>query len=288
VYSTVKPKGGEEFHWPYLLYIPEENIRPVLLVAPNNSGRSTDDFRIHEVLARRQILRLVRDFGRLGIPILVPLFPRPKSDWRIYTHALDRDSLLTEKKPIKRLDLQLLAMIDHASNILREKGLTIDKKILLFGFSASGMFVNRFSFLHPDRVLAVACGSPGGWPIIPVGDYNGQTMQYPIGVADITSFTGTIFDLDDVRRVPMFLFLGSEDANDSVIYRDSYEKDDEDLIFSLFGETLQQRWAIAEKIYASSGCQSKFAIYEGVGHNIINEMKSDIVAFYKKQIDRID
>ena len=158
----------------------------------------------------------------------------------------------------------------------------------MFGFSASGMFVNRFSFLHPDRVLAVACGSPGGWPIIPVRDYEGQNMQYPIGIADITTLTGRVFDLDGVRQMPMFLFLGSEDANDSVIYRDSYEKDDEDLIFSLFGETLQQRWAIAEKIYASSGCQSKFATYEGVGHNITNHMKSDIVAFYKKQIDRID
>lgn len=288
VYFSVKQKEGEDFHWPFLLYVPKENVLPVLLVIPNNSGQSTDDFRIHEIKARRQIIRMVRDFGGLGVPILIPIFHRSKSDWRIYTHALDRDCLLTEKRSLKRLDLQLLAMIDHASNIIHDKGQNLGKKILLFGFSASGMFVNRFSFLHPDRVLAVASGSPGGWPIIPVEDYKGQPLRYPIGIADITTLTGTEFDLDGVRRVPMFLFLGAEDSNDSVIYRDSYEKDDEGLIFALFGETLQQRWVVAEEIYASSGCMSRFKTYEGVGHDITNEMKSDIIAFYKEQIDRID
>ena len=29
---------------------------------------------------------------------LMPVFPRPETDWKIYTHALDRDSMLTVKR----------------------------------------------------------------------------------------------------------------------------------------------------------------------------------------------
>ena len=31
----------------------------------------------------------------LKVAVLMPVFPRPKTDWQIYTHALDRDALMT-------------------------------------------------------------------------------------------------------------------------------------------------------------------------------------------------
>lgn len=76
--------------------------------------------------------------------MLVPVFPRPTSNWQIYTHALDRDSLITTVSGLERIDLQLLAMIDDARQRLKERDVLIGNEVFLNGFSASGSFVNRF------------------------------------------------------------------------------------------------------------------------------------------------
>ena len=57
---------------------------------------------------------------------------------------------------------------DDARGRLRAHGTPTDPRVLLQGFSASAMFANRFTVLHPQRVRAATIGSPGGWPIAPV------------------------------------------------------------------------------------------------------------------------
>lgn len=84
--------------------------------------------------------------------MLKRVFPRPEKTGHIYTHALDRDCLITEMEDIKRLDLQLISMIDDAIGRLKQKEIILEDKVVMAGFSASGMFVNRFSILHPDSM----------------------------------------------------------------------------------------------------------------------------------------
>src|SRR5260370_25777050 len=85
------------FSFPYYLYIPKDLSRsePVrLLIEPNNTGQAGDDFEVHRASAKRTAsagsVRRLAD--RLQAPLLVPVFPRPGSQWKIYTHYLDRDS----------------------------------------------------------------------------------------------------------------------------------------------------------------------------------------------------
>jgi hypothetical protein len=87
------------FFFPYYLYVPKDLSRsePVrLLIEPNNTGQATDDFEVHRASARR--LAAAGDVRRLAdglhTPLLVPVFPRPRSQTKIYTHYLDRDSML--------------------------------------------------------------------------------------------------------------------------------------------------------------------------------------------------
>ena len=166
---TVKPSPEKGFEWPYYLYIPPASEVKVaneevvhLIVSTNNTGQTSDRFLHHECSALRLLSRLARNGYKFGCPCLVPVFPRPKEYDSIYTHALDRDCLTTELEGLKRLDLQLLAMIDDARERLGQEGLQVSEKILLTGFSASGSFANRFTVLHPERVLAAVIGSPGG------------------------------------------------------------------------------------------------------------------------------
>ena len=216
----------------------------------------------------------------------MPVFPRPQTYWQIYTHALDRDSMLTDKKELARFDLQLLAMIDDAHERFAKEKLRFDERVLMLGFSASAMFVNRFTFLHPKRVKAAVVGSPGGWAIAPVASFKEKTLRYPIGTNDFKLISGKKLDLKNLRKVPMFVFLGAEDDNDSVIFRDSYEKEDEELIFALFGKTPVERWEISKKLYSDNKLNAEFRLYPNVKHNVTKEMMEEILAFLSKHKEK--
>jgi hypothetical protein len=163
------PKRG--YHYDAYLWIPSEYGRDDihrLLVSPNNSGTADDSLEFHEDKALYSILNNweYRVAQQLNVPHLMPVFPRPRTDWHLYTHSLDSDTMAVPSGKLKRIDLQLLAMIDDARIYLaRQHGIALEKQVFLSGFSASGTFVNRFTVLHPDRVCAVACG--GFTPISP-------------------------------------------------------------------------------------------------------------------------
>jgi dienelactone hydrolase len=175
-------------------------------------------------------------------------------------------------------------MIDDARARLSREKLKFDKRVLVLGFSASGMFANRFTFLHPKRIKAAVIGSPGGWPIAPVASFKEKTLRYPIGIDDFKSVSGEKFDLNNLRKVPLFMFLGDQDDNDSVIFRDSYEKEDEDLIISLFGKMPVERWDDSKKLYQDKKLNAEFRLYPNVKHAVTKEMFDDIFAFFSKHI----
>ena len=98
------------FHWPYLLVVPAQPVRPAFLVVePNNSSTGSDDYSFHLQMAHKAILRSTSDpgFKQLGLPYLMPVFPRPRTQWKYYTHALDRDTLEWQQPNMERIDLQL-------------------------------------------------------------------------------------------------------------------------------------------------------------------------------------
>jgi pimeloyl-ACP methyl ester carboxylesterase len=271
--TQVTPPQGAEFHWPYYLYVSDGATRRGesgetvhILVLPNNTLTTDDDFRVHERRTLSTVLLGRVAFGDLKAIILVPIFPRPEQNWRVYTHALDRDVLETDDPELRRLDLQLEAMIDHAADQLSQRGWRVDRQVVMWGFSASGMFTNRFAVLHPERVRAAVVQSPGGWPIAPVETWEGACLRYPIGVCDVHSLVGRDFDLGSYTQVPHLFLLGDRDNNDAVPYSDSYGDEDEALIMRLFGRTPVERWPLAERIYDSVGANAEFRLCPGVGH----------------------
>ena len=238
-----------------------------ILVQPNNSGTNSDDPNVHRRDAwwtgweRQQVA------DELGVILLVPAFIRPGEDWQIYTHALDRDSLTTKRTDLARLDLQLLAMVDDTRRSLRQSGIETEEKFLIQGYSASGMFANRFAVLHPERVKAVAAGSPGGWPIAPLTAFGGETLPYPAGVADLESLTGKPFDAERFKSLPQLIVMGSVDDNDSLDFRDGWDEEPAALVDRLFGKDPQARWKNSEMSYKTAGANAQFVLVDGVGHD---------------------
>lgn len=280
---------SRKFSYPYYLYVPAELRTPearkqkqTILVVPNNTGKVSDDFAVHEADVKKRMARVPAIASLLRVAILMPVFPRPESDWRIYTQALDRDSMLADRKEYGRLDLQLVAMIDDARRRLGREKLDFDKRVLINGFSAQGMFANRFTFLHPDRVKAAVIGSPGGWPIAPVEKYNEKELRYPIGLADFRRVSGRKFDLRTLRRVPLFIFMGDKDDNDSVPFDDSYDDQDRELIIPLFGKKPVERWETSKSLYRQAGLNAEFKLYANVAHTMTPPMREDIQVFLLK------
>ena len=288
-YVRIDANSKAGFGYPYYLYVPPEVKNDpdkkkvqTIFVAPNNTGQVIDDFAVHEADVKRRMATSNAIASFLKVAVLMPVFPRPASNWQTYTHALDRDSMITTKNELRRLDLQLVAMIDDARSKLKQDGLNFDKRVLINGFSASGMFTNRFTFLHPDRVKAAAIGSPGGWPIAPVEKYKDTTLRYPIGVADLKAISGKKLDLKTLRKVPLFIFLGDKDTNDSVPFGDSYDDVDRELINPLLGSTPLSRWKICEQLYKDAGLNAEFKLYPDVPHTVTPLMRDDVRAFLLK------
>jgi len=87
---------GQGFSYPYYLVIPPGVDTPtVLVVEPNNTGSTDDNFAVHDTAASNLITARISFAGDVRSPFLVPVFPRPSSNWWVYTHALDRDCFTT-------------------------------------------------------------------------------------------------------------------------------------------------------------------------------------------------
>ena len=301
-----RPADPPRYYSPYLLVkpagraadTPASGREGALLVVPNNTGLPVVDA---EALRASAICELAFNDAAgplaiadgLGTPLLMPLFPRPEKP---YLHSLTRDSLLNQSEPrFNRVDKQLIAMIDDARALLRaDMNYQAGERVLMQGFSASGVFTGRFALLHPERVLAAAAGGPGGWLTAPVPADQGKTLPYPVGIADLGSkeLGGQPVDLAALRHVRFLFLLGDADTNDSVPCLDSFSETDAVLINTLFGPIggkcmegdQLKRWWHAQRLYDAARVNAQFRIYPGVDHKMTPAMRNDVLDMFRKAL----
>ena len=287
------PDKGFEF--PYLLSTPEapkDGVPQYLLVEPNNTGYAEDSLEVHHAAA----IQTAKESGvgyyvatHLGIPLLVPVFPRPKSIENVYTQSLDRDTILIRDGPLCRIDLQLKAMVIDAKHRLAELGRPVNDKILMTGFSASGMFVNRFTFLHPKVVAAAAYGGVSGFIMVPLEEMRSRRLEFPLGLADYKSITGHSFKKRDYARIPQFAYMGEKDDNDAVSppNDDAYPEPERSLVWELFGRKMMpDRWKAVKAVYREQKLPVEFKTYCGYGHKIDEETNGDVAEFFRRIIEQ--
>jgi hypothetical protein len=280
----IRPAPEKGFRWPFYVYIPKavsSQSQNVILVEPLSDGKANNDFSYHDKAAAELIANRKWIADKLKTPLIIPVFHRKKSNF--YTHALGRNVMLLRSGKFERLDLQLLAMVDNLRAKLFSKNIRTLDSILMMGFSSSGMFTNRFVLMHPERIIAATIGSPGGWPIVPVAKWNNTLLTYPVGVGDFEKIVGKHFNLEAFRMVPLFIYIGSEDKNDSIPYRESYEPRERDIVNKLFGETPIARWSQAKELYEKTDANSTFLTYDGIGHSS-KHMRNDVVNFLWKEL----
>ena len=283
------PAAGFEF--PYILRLPKVkavSAKHYLIVETNNSGLS-DDINQHidktksEALGQGPGPMVASD---LQMPLLEPVFPRSETDNLVYTHALDRDTMLINKGKSERLDLQLLEMVKDARVRLTKMNVEVEEKFVMLGFSASGTFSNRFAFLHPGSLLVVASGAVNSIPMLPVEQVSETLLEYPLGLSDFKAITGREFELDSWLALPQMIYMGAVDDNDAVKFSDSYSPQERTIIHSVIGEAMNQRWLKSQSIYLSTKPNVTFVTYGQVGHWTNGRIRNDMTNFVKSAIDK--
>ena len=251
----IESNSSKGFNNPYILFIPKgtlKNKRTYLLVEPNNTGKTTDSLKIHKksVIALASISSVGNNIStNLKIPLLVPVFPRPDSKPLVYSHALDRDVIFEKEKELIRIDLQLIAMIKNAQNVLKDNGILIYDKFFMNGFSASATFTNRFLFIHPEKVKAAAMGGFNGELMLPLAKYNNKDFNYPLGINDFKNTFKKDCNLTVLKDIPQYIYMGKEDQNDAVQFDDAYNNIERNIINFTLGSKVQERWVNCQSIY---------------------------------------
>lgn len=278
------------FYFPYYIRIPKglkQNEIKYLLVETNNSGVN-DTLSHHEGEVYLETIQ--KSLGsslctKLKIPLLIPVFPRSAKEWKVYTHAFDRDAASIKEGEVKRLDLQLIAMVENAKTVLKKYDIAIKEKFLMNGFSASGVFANRFTLIHPTLVAGTACGGISAEPILCIPKLGKTKLNYPIGTRDFKPLFGIDVDLEEYKKVPQFIYMGKNDKNDAVLFDDAYSKSERKIIFKLLGkEMVPDRFSKCESIYMQNKVNSTFTVYPNIGHETDKQVFNDVISFFNKII----
>lgn len=324
---------GDGYRCGFSIFVPKNcDVDTTLLFHCCNTGNNVP---IHlndaNEIAKRSTYNLNPGmwFGSdLNMPVLIPLIPRVQG---YYTQALgsmvfhndvsflvfdqdrrsDDEKLSSDEISLIReqcfdLPTQVVNMIKSSKSFLASIGINIDDKVIVEGYSAGSKFANCFTALHPELVKACICGGNSGLGILPLSEYNGKKLNFPLGVADVPNF-----DFDAFTSIPQLYYIGTDDYNDPAMiqslykldfrgdfvldndgnriplvdkngevisvlyngrlqprYKENYTQNEIELIHELLGSDPQVRFDNNEKVYNSLGVNAVFKRFPG-NHNTV-------------------
>lgn len=318
------PEKG--FNWPYYLRIPSntykkqnKNSKRYLMIDTPNGGtkdlKSSEKWTIDTLVHSQQYSVQVAE--QLWAPILMPAYPvanvyfeHNQGSYMTDEHAFERESsrlhismqnpklkeLLTKEYQSKglnvndyvKLDEQLIAMFDHAVEYLNKYGHNVDTdKMFMCGYSATGTFNDRFTILHPEKVKALVSGATLDNMVVPLKNYKGENLIFPIGIYDYSEISGKDYDIKKHNEVAKLFYMGKDDNNNLVEYGylDCYSDVEREIIIKLWGYDTLPRAQALTKLYGESGGKGVFILDKDIKHAASKSMIDYVVEFFKANRD---
>lgn len=280
---TAWPQAG--YNYDYYIYIPASyaTLKPtkILAISIASGGAQGMGPEYYSEWAMNVVVKgnwETKIADNLGTPLVYPAFDRPANG---SAASLTRDAMLIKNDRISRLDLQFIAMIDDAKEFLFDEfDMLFDSKFLMAGYSMSGSFAMRFTFMHPELVQAVVYGGSSCWHMLPYSTAGSTQLIYPVGVSDLESITGKDFDRDAYLSVPKFYFEGEIDSDDIIMFGGLFPRSMLSWFNDYFGSDLTNRWSNMVKVI-SGGNNIKMARYSDIGHWV---NLSEVIKFLKLYI----
>ena len=197
--SSMPDKG---INMPSIIAIPKsKRINNQIILESNNL--ETDNLeRLLEQASEtgKSLARLTSDFPA---PIIIPILPSFRSG--PYFQQLSRECFeLDSNNPNYRIDKQIVRLINVTKEYLLNKyGIKAEDKILLNGYSSSGVFAQRFTFIHPELVDTACIGGASGSIPLP-----SDKIGYPIGIKDYDQLFGKSFDFKNYSKIKFRYYVG--------------------------------------------------------------------------------
>ena len=298
---VVKANPEKGFHFPYLLKTSKKTVDANYIVVESNNTGSNNSIKGMTSKAKKSLSWVLGSSisKKLNYPMLMPVFPFGTMQRKYYFPQLDSDVLKIDKDKYRRIDLQLIAMIDDArEKLLKENNQNINEKVIMVGFSSSSLFSARFTFLHPDRVSVAIGGGIGGLLPVPAEKINGIEAIYPIGTYDFEKITGKKFNLEEFKKTPQFYYQGTKDkSNPFRRGADDLTDEEYEIVKKLFVDGLPfedkpvslkvntAMWNNSQKYINQIVDNVKFESPKGLGHEITPKMIRKSTKFIKENLN---
>lgn len=282
---TFPANPAKGFHWGYALYLPRtidtSKKLPILLIMTDcgvtDTVKETEEKTLFRLRHERSEYPIADE---LGVPLVMPIIQRSKM---LYTQALSRAVFVSQEEPFKRLDLQVLKMLEDARKELKKRHIITKNKFLVTGFSSAGVFAWRWTMLHPEYVLAAVTGG-ALYHMLPIEELNGEKLIYPVGVGDLKEYTGKKFNKKAWLKIPILSTNGEKDNNDTFVYEECFAEKVERPVLQkvLPGKDIFERRAQSLQLLTKFAPNVQTHLYPWIGHKPVTK---DVFVFLKKHIN---
>jgi pimeloyl-ACP methyl ester carboxylesterase len=153
---------------------------------------------------------------------------------------------------------------EYLDHFERERGVALQPKMLLFGFSRGAGLVDRIALIQPERVLAAAVVSSGAYTLPLTKNSSGASLVFPYGVADLANHTGKEFNAQAFASIRWWVGVGGKD--------DDF-KDVPQAWSAHGGATRLERARSFSSALTQAGAETRLAVFANTGHRMITAMR---------------
>ena len=156
IVQIVYPKTTDNYNIPYILVIPKHIKEDCMLAVEVNNFENEDEnnLRNNALITARDLTAKLKDNYN---PVLIPIIPSVNGGIPYYQQLSKECFDIPTDSSLYRIDLQVLNIIQDAKERI-SKYTNISEKVFLNGYSASGVFAQRFVLLHPEIVDTLCVG----------------------------------------------------------------------------------------------------------------------------------
>lgn len=313
-YKTITNRDGKKMdlyicdtkYGSYIIGIPEKmkNNAEMFVEMYNSGGIQTNTYSENVQHAMTDngnpIEKNYVDF-MMDFPFVIPIVPDLKEmpDFQQMSVESVKDFQIHEK---------VKECIDDAKlQIEQITGKKVQDKIFLSGYSASGVFAQRFALVYPEIINRALIGGAAGTIPVPT-----KKLKYPIGIQDYKTLFGKEFDSEAYKKIQFAYYVGEREGakagnydinGDKITSNNQIPAPMHDMSFrsvstpkdigveqrKLLGQTLNERYKSSIEANKRYGIDMEGIVVKGSGHrNILNSVKTpsskylidQLIAFY--------
>lgn len=118
---------------------------------------------------------------------------------------------------------------------------------------------------------------------LPIEQLDGENLNYPLGIKDYQELMAKPFNKTAYQKMKQYIFMGDLDENDPVKHNDCVTEEERRIIYKIYGDNNQTRWAKMVEIIKNLKLTNIHTyLIKGVAHS--PQGKDSIINAYLNEI----